>query len=101
MTTLTFNIVTARKPHSCDQCRQQIDTGDRYLYATGVWDGFQVYHAHLSCDYAARALHELSRLYPHETINLMNDLSHHDYEWLAKRHPAVAMRFGVVPTPYC
>lgn len=30
---------TARKQHSCCECRGQIQPGERYNYHSGVWDG--------------------------------------------------------------
>lgn len=33
-------IVKARKPHRCDECCREIRTGEQYLYAFGVWDGY-------------------------------------------------------------
>lgn len=101
MTTLTDRTVAARKVHRCGQCGQQIERGERHRYATGIWDGFQTYRAHQSCDEAASDLHILSHLYPEESIVLQNDLTHHDHGWLADRHPAVAIRMQVVLTPYC
>ncbi len=31
-------IVTARKPHKCEECRNIIQPGDKYERATGKWD---------------------------------------------------------------
>lgn len=41
-------VVTARKDHRCDICRQMIRQGQRYTYSAGVSDGvFSAGHAHL------------------------------------------------------
>lgn len=31
---------TARKAHSCCACHETINSGDRYSFASGVWDGY-------------------------------------------------------------
>lgn len=30
---------TARKPHKCEECRETIQPGSKYLYESGCWDG--------------------------------------------------------------
>lgn len=41
---------TARKEHVCCECRDTIKPGDRYEYASGVWDGWpSSYKTCLSC----------------------------------------------------
>jgi len=33
-------IQTARKPHSCSECKRVIEPGESYEYVAGSWDGF-------------------------------------------------------------
>lgn len=94
------DIITARKAHRCDQCCQNIEPGTRYLREARNDNGFYTYRSHRECDRAAGHLRRVHRGYFNDGINLMSDLESDDYEWLAARHPAAAMRFGVVITPY-
>jgi hypothetical protein len=35
----SFTDRRARKPHTCDECREIIQPGAHYEYASGCWDG--------------------------------------------------------------
>lgn len=46
----SFRISTARKPHTCSLCGQEIPKGETYARRTGKWCGdFYSNYFHLSC----------------------------------------------------
>lgn len=48
--------VTARKPHQCVECNEQIDPGERYIYSRGKCDGeFFDAHTCLICEEVRKA----------------------------------------------
>lgn len=100
MTTIGSRTATAKKAYRCDQCDGRIEAGERYLKEAGTWDGFQVYRAHPSCHRAAMAYHRLCRLNWDEGVRLADDVCSEDAAWMAEHHPAVAIRFNFVLTPY-
>lgn len=50
MITISCNTVTAQKPHTCDYCKQSIQTGTEYGVSKHKADGdFYTWKAHLHC----------------------------------------------------
>ena len=39
-TVSSSRIVTARKPHRCEECPRVIQPGEKYRYTFAVWDGY-------------------------------------------------------------
>ena len=101
---LSQRISRAAKQHVCDQCGQPIHVGERHKAEAMVWEGeFQVYRSHLDCDRAAASYHRMARLNWDEGVNLRDEVGSEPDEmaaWLAECHPSVALRMGLVVTPY-
>ena len=101
MTTLSIRISTSRKRHVCDQCGQYINAATKYSRTVGTWNGpFQTFREHLDCLKAANDYHYYAGFNYDEGVSLMNDLEWSDLDWLADRHPSVALRLNAVVTPY-
>ena len=50
-TVLFDKIVTARKEHTCDECREKIKIGDRHRVEKTLYDGeFEVFRTCLDCN---------------------------------------------------
>lgn len=45
------NIVKARKPHQCFECRKAILIGESYWLSSGKWNGyFEMFHTCIECE---------------------------------------------------
>lgn len=101
MTLISRTTPVARKHYTCEQCVGLIAPGEKHQKVVGTWDGLQTYRAHLDC---ARAAVDYGSTFDprHDDggVCLANDLECDELDWLAARHPSVAIRFGVVMTPY-
>lgn len=42
-------IVTARKPHTCCECDEPIEVGERFEFVAGKWDTFDTFKTCLFC----------------------------------------------------
>lgn len=49
----------ARKTHRCDECRRDINPGERYYYAKGVFDGY--WFVDKTCEHCQIVQHLLSK----------------------------------------
>lgn len=96
----TFRLVTGRKPHRCEQCRSQIDAGERHRKSALVWEGeFHAYREHLDCYAAWRALNfDVRDIHPTEGAPFLSDDEHEpeDLDWMREEYPVVADRLGWV-----
>lgn len=49
-TILSDKIITARKPHVCDECLNAINAGEKYHQQCNIYDGdFCVWKSHVDC----------------------------------------------------
>ena len=98
MEVISHKIVKARKRHICGQCGHPIDQGTRHVSEIRTDGG---YRSHLECDRAAAHIYRKYRRYYDDGVNLQDCLEDDtDRELLVEHHPAVALRFGLVLTPY-
>lgn len=87
--TIAFCSPTARKPHGCDYCGQEISAGQRYKRWVSIADGSaRSVAAHTACDDIARAYWRLTDADPDERFVQFEPLS----EWVRwQEHPRQAL----------
>lgn len=92
------NTVTARKPHTCEQCGREIGGGEQHHYSAGKSEGsFMSYREHEDC---RTAWHELNfdlrqlDMYEGATFLADDEIEPVERDWLRETHPAVAARMG-------
>ena len=89
----TLTNPTARKPHVCDDCGQEIAAGTAYRKLQGKWDGRMMsYKSHPDCAACCEALANSANLldgdgYPHP-----NNFEPEDWDWLATNMPDQSAR---------
>ena len=65
-------VITAKKPHRCTECRSPIESGEKYHYHTGKYDGD--FFAHKIC---RRCDYDVIRVVEHE----LEEGCHHSEAW--------------------
>ena len=100
MSLISHTTPIARKRYTCEQCFTWISQGEKHSKTVGTWDDFRTYREHLDCARAAYDYHSHFDHHPDDGVCLANDLEWDDFDWLADRHPSVAIRFNAVVTPY-
>lgn len=69
----TERLRTARKVHKCSECANEIRSGEKYRYDSGIWDGHP--HTYKTCMSCVRIREWLGgemkaeRLYPNEHVD--------------------------------
>lgn len=88
-----------RKPHACEQCGRNIETGSPAYYAAGKYDGyFYTQYEHVECRAAGMAYAEETGLwgedftwFQHADSDMRADFG----PWLLEHHPIVAERLNI------